>query len=53
MTVAALAGIPPCLNTHAAPPLLAGLMEQGMSAGVSMAYMVAGAVSSVAAMVEV
>ena len=36
-----------------APPLVAGLMEQGMSAGAGLAFMVAGAVSSVPAMAAV
>ena len=36
-----------------AKPLVAGLMEQGMSAGAAMAFMVAGAVSSIPAMTAV
>lgn len=51
--IAALVGMPAYLNSYVAPPLLAGLMEQGMSAGAAMAFMVAGAVSSVPAMAAV
>jgi uncharacterized protein len=51
--VAALVGMPAYLNSYVAPPLLAGLTEQGMSAGAAMAFMVAGAVSSVPAMAAV
>ncbi len=36
-----------------APPLVAGLMEQGMSSGAAMAFMIAGAVSCIPAMVGV
>lgn len=49
----ALVGAPAYLNSYAAPPLVAGLMEQGMTAGAAMAFMVAGAVSSVPAMAAV
>ena len=51
--IAAFVGIPAYLNSYIAPPLLAGLMEQGMSAGAAMSFMVAGAVSSVPAMAAV
>ena len=51
--VGAVVGAPAYLNGYAAPPLVAGLMEQGMSAGAAMAFMVAGAVSSVPAMAAV
>ena len=50
---AALVGMPAYLNSLIAPPLLAGLMEQGMTAGAAMAFMVAGAVSSIPAMAAV
>ncbi|MGR3761683.1 permease [Roseobacteraceae bacterium NS-SX3] len=53
IVVAAVVGMPAYLNSYVAPPLLAGLMEQGMSAGAAMAFMVAGAVSSVPAMAAV
>ena len=51
--VAAIVGMPAYLNSYVAPPLLAGLMDQGMTAGAAMAFMVAGAVSSVPAMAAV
>lgn len=53
ITMAALVGMPAYLNSYVAPPLLAGLMEQGMSAGAAMAFMIAGAVSSIPAMAAV
>jgi len=53
IATAALVGMPAYLNSYAAPPLLAGLTEQGMSAGAAMAFMVAGAVSSIPAMAAV
>lgn len=51
--IGALVGAPAYLNSYAAPPLVAGLMEQGMSPGSAMAFMVAGAVSSIPAMAAV
>ncbi|AVO38909.1 permease [Pukyongiella litopenaei] len=51
--IAALVGMPAYLNSYVAPPMLAGLIEQGMSAGAAMAFMVAGAVSSIPAMTAV
>jgi len=53
IVVSALVGAPAYLNSYAAPPLVAGLVEQGMSAGAAMAFMVAGAVSSIPAMAAV
>lgn len=53
IATAALVGMPAYLNSYVAPPLLAGLMTQGMSAGSAMAFMVAGAVSSIPAMAAV
>ena len=53
IAIAAFVGMPAYLNSYVAPPLLAGLMEQGMSAGAAMAFMIAGAVSSVPAMAAV
>lgn len=50
---AAFVGMPAYLNSYVAPPLVAGLMDQGMSAGAGMAFIVAGAVSSVPAMAAV
>ncbi|MDH3665307.1 MAG: permease [Paracoccaceae bacterium] len=49
----ALIGAPAYLNGYAAPALVAGLMEQGMSAGAAMAFMVAGAISCIPAMAAV
>lgn len=51
--VSALIGMPAYLNSYVAPPLLSGLMDQGMSAGAAMAFMIAGAVSSIPAMAAV
>lgn len=51
--IAALVGMPAYLNSYVAPPLLAGLMEQGMSAGAAMSFMIAGSVSSIPAMAAV
>lgn len=53
IAIAALVGMPAYLNSYVAPPLLAGLTDQGMSVGAAMAFMVAGAVSSVPAMAAV
>ncbi len=53
IVLGAFVGAPAYLNGYAAPPLVAGLMEQGMSAGAAMSFMVAGAVSSVPAMAAV
>lgn len=50
---AALVGMPAYLNGYVAPPLVAGLMEQGMNAGAALAFLVAGAVSCVPAMAGV
>ena len=53
IAIAAFVGMPAYLNSYIAPPLLAGLTDQGMSTGAAMAFMVAGAVSSVPAMAAV
>jgi uncharacterized membrane protein YraQ (UPF0718 family) len=53
IAIAALVGMPAYLNSYVAPPLLAGLMEQGMTGGAAMSFMVAGAVSSIPAMTAV
>lgn len=53
IVIGALVGAPAYLNSYAAPALVAGLMEQGMSAGAAMAFMVAGAVSCIPAMAAV
>ncbi|MGX9356900.1 permease [Roseobacteraceae bacterium S113] len=51
--IAALVGMPAYLNGYVAPPLLAGLVEQGMSAGAALSFMVAGSISSIPAMAAV
>ncbi|PCJ85892.1 MAG: permease [Hyphomicrobiales bacterium] len=53
ISMAALVGMPAYLNSYVAPALVSGLMEQGMSAGAAMSFMVAGSVSSVPAMAAV
>ena len=53
VVMGALVGAPAYLNGYAAPALVAGLMEQGMSPGAAMAFMVAGSVSCIPAMVAV
>lgn len=53
IATAALVGMPAYLNSYVAPPMLSGLMEQGMGAGAAMAFMIAGAVSSIPAMAAV
>ena len=53
IAIAALVGMPAYLNSYVAPPLVAGLMDQGMTSGAAMAFLVAGAVSSVPAMAAV
>ncbi|MDO6731483.1 permease [Marinovum sp. 2_MG-2023] len=53
VVIAAFVGMPAYLNSYVAPPLLAGLVEQGMTSGAAMAFMIAGAVSSVPAMAAV
>jgi uncharacterized protein len=49
----ALVGMPAYLNGYVAPPLLAGLIDQGMSRGAAMAFLIAGPVSSIPAMAAV
>jgi len=51
--LAALVGIPSYLNGYAAIPLVSGLLDLGMSQGAAMAFMTAGAVSSIPAAVAV
>jgi uncharacterized membrane protein YraQ (UPF0718 family) len=53
IVVSAFVGMPAYLNSYVAPPLLAGLTQQGMSMGAALAFMVAGAVSSIPAMIAV
>ncbi|MEM8536270.1 MAG: permease [Pseudomonadota bacterium] len=53
IAIAAIVGMPAYLNSYVAPPLLAGLIAQGMSNGAAMAFMISGAVSSIPAMAAV
>ncbi|MEL6957514.1 MAG: permease [Pseudomonadota bacterium] len=53
IVVSAFVGMPAYINSYVAPPLLAGLTEQGMQAGAALSFMVAGAVSSIPAMAAV
>ncbi|MEM9205542.1 MAG: permease [Pseudomonadota bacterium] len=53
VAVSAVVGVPAYLNAYAAPALVSGLMEQGMSVGAGMAFMVGGAVTSIPAMTAV
>lgn len=46
-------GIPSYLNGYAALPLVHGLMEQGLAPGAAMAFLVAGGITSVPAMMAV
>lgn len=50
---AALAGVPAYLNGYAALPLASGLMQQGMSQGAAMAFLLGGGVTSIPAMIAV
>jgi len=51
--LAALIGLPAYLNGYAALPLVKGLIDQGMGPGPGMAFLVAGGVSSIPAMIAV
>jgi len=53
IVISAIIGAPAYLNSYIAPPLVAGLIEQGMSNGAGMAFMISGAVSSIPAMIGV
>lgn len=53
IVIGALAGVPAYLNGYAAPPLVAGLIDQGMSIGAGMAFIIAGAMTCVPAMAAV
>lgn len=50
---ASFVGIPAYLNGYAALPLVGGLIEQGMSPGAGMAFLLAGGVSSIPAAIAV
>ncbi|GMQ77257.1 MAG: permease [Gammaproteobacteria bacterium] len=51
--LAALVGIPSYLNGYAAIPLVAGLLDMGMSSGAAMTFITSGAVSSIPAAIAV
>ena len=51
--VAAIIGVPAYLNGYAAIPLISGLMDLGMSPGAALAFITAGAVSSIPAAMAV
>ncbi len=51
--IGALVGIPAYVNGYAAPALVSGLMEQGMSAGAAMSFLVGGAVTCIPAMAAI
>jgi len=51
--LAALIGLPSYLNGYAAIPLVAGLIDIGMSGGAAMAFITTGAVSSIPAAIAV
>ena len=53
VVLATLVGIPSYLNGYAALPLVNGLMSQGLSPGASMAFLVAGGVTSLPAAMAV
>lgn len=53
IVTSALVGVPAYLNSYIAPPVVSGLIEQGMSVGSGMAFIVAGAISSIPAMTAV
>ena len=50
---AAFVGIPAYLNGYAALPLVKGLIQQGMSPGAGMAFLLAGGATSIPAMIAV
>ncbi len=51
--VGTLVGIPSYLNGYAALPLVHGLIEQGLSPGAAMAFLIAGGVTSIPAAIAV
>lgn len=53
IVLGALVGAPAYLNGYAAPALVGGLMEQGMSPGAAMSFVIAGGVSCIPAAVAV
>lgn len=53
LPLAVITGIPAYLNGYAAIPLVAGLMETGMAPGPALAFMTAGAMTSIPAAIAV
>lgn len=53
IVLGAIAGAPAYLNGYAAVPMVAGLLEQGMSNGAAMSFVLAGGVSSIPAALAV
>lgn len=53
LPLAVLTGVPAYMNGYAAIPLVSGLMETGMAAGPALAFMTAGAVTSIPAAIAV
>ena len=51
--IASFIGIPAYMNGYAAIPLISGLMEMGMTSGAALAFVTAGAVSSIPAALAV
>ncbi len=51
--LAAIVGMPSYLNGYAAIPLISGLLDMGMTPGAAMAFITAGAVSSIPAAIAV
>ncbi len=51
--IGALVGAPAYLNGYAAVPLVAGLLDQGMSPGAAMSFVIAGGVSCIPAAIAV
>ena len=47
--LAVTVGVPAYLNGYAAIPVVAGLMQTGMAPGAAMAFMIAGAMTSIPA----
>ncbi len=53
IALSALVGVPAYLNGYAATPLVSGLLQQGMTPGAGLAFLVAGGVTSVPAAIAV
>lgn len=53
IVISAFVGAPAYLNGYAAPAIVSGLIEQGMTPGAAMTFMVAGGVTSIPAMTAV